>query len=127
MKTPEEIKHAMMICSGINGSCAGCEYFDGQRYKGHGCLQHQLLTDAMIYVNYLEEHADAFYEMIPQWIGVKDSFPEDDGRYLVWTGDRVEIADYWGDGEWANHDYGVMVYGVTHWMKLPKMPINDWA
>ena len=59
------------------------------------------------------------------WISVKDRLPENADRVLVSQGevDDVEIAYYFHgfgwkmlDSEWHN------IYGVTHWMPLPKPP-----
>lgn len=75
-------------------------------------------------IAYIEAGVDVLIKAVPTWISVKDRPPEDGGRYIVWADDHIETADYWGDGKWANHDYGVMISGVTHWMPLPEKPID---
>ena len=35
---------------------------------------------------------------------------------------EVELATYYGDGEWLTPDLGNLTRFVTHWMELPKPP-----
>lgn len=124
MKTPEKIKNALEYVS-IKDISEKLALLKKTGYSTYEYVE-DIAADALVYINYLEEHADAFYDLVPHWISVNDRLPEDDGHYLVWNNDRMEVAHYWGNGEWANHDYGVMVYGVTHWMTLPEQPTKDW-
>lgn len=68
-----------------------------------------------------------FEESKPRWFDVKENLPQDDGNYLVFTSDNnsVEIATYYGDGEWLTPDLTNLTSLVTHWMTLPKLPEED--
>ena len=68
-----------------------------------------------------------FEEAKPRWLNVKENLPQDDGNYLVFTSDNnlVEIATYYGDGEWLTFDLANLTPFVTHWMPLPKLPKED--
>jgi len=74
-----------------------------------------------------------------EWIDVKDELPKDDGEFLVCFYGDVTTKEFnpWvsGDGEnsyawfeWENiPGYGSQkseILGVTHWMPLPKPPID---
>lgn len=53
MKTPEEIKKALEGC--IKEDCGGCPYVSDCLMKTH-----PLESDALVYINYLEEHVEAY-------------------------------------------------------------------
>lgn len=118
MRSPERIKYELeneLAC------CAKCDYCYPTNGNPYGCedraYQIGIADDALEYIQQLEA-------AVPQWISVETP-PEDDERYIVWDGNQVEIAEYWGDGEWANHRFGVMICGVTHYMPLPEPPKEE--
>ena len=57
------------------------------------------------------------------WIDVTRALPGDDSTYLVWNGNRYDVATYWGDGEWIIN--GEAATDVTHWMPLPPAPEEE--
>lgn len=59
----------------------------------------------------------------PRWINVEDRLPDDDDSYLVWNGNHIFVAIYWGGGEWMFDSYAT--HEVTHWMPLPEPPKED--
>lgn len=59
----------------------------------------------------------------PRWIPVTERLPDDDDSYLVWNGNNIFVAIYWGDGEWMFDSY--TTHEVTHWMPLPELPKED--
>ena len=58
-------------------------------------------------------------EMEPAWIAMSDKLPEEDGSYIVCTklGAVCTATFNVKLGRW-----GHSMYGVTHWMRLPKPP-----
>ena len=61
---------------------------------------------------------------VPKWISVEERLPENDANYLVFTSDanEVDLATYYGDGEWLTPDLCNLTRFVTHWMPLPEWP-----
>lgn len=125
MKTPDEIKKGLLICSGGFGDCAECPYHQIPA----ACMK--LSQDALAYIHQLENHIGELTEKVaqleaaqPKWISVEERLPENDDNYLVFTSDKneAEIATYYGDGEWLTHDLTNLTRLVTHWMPLPSMP-----
>ena len=57
------------------------------------------------------------------WIRVEDRLPDDDDSYLVWNGNHIFVAIYWGDGEWMFDSHAT--HEVTHWLPLPETPKED--
>ncbi len=58
-----------------------------------------------------------------RWISVEDRLPDDDDSYLVWNGNHIFVAIYWGDGEWMFDSHAT--HEVAHWMPLPEPPKED--
>lgn len=58
-----------------------------------------------------------------RWIPVMERLPEDDDSYLVWNGNHIFVAIYWGGGEWMFDSYAT--HEVTHWMPLPELPKEE--
>ncbi len=58
----------------------------------------------------------------PRWINVDDRLPDDDDSCLVWNGNHIFVAIYWGDGEWMFDSYACE---ITHWMPLPEPPKDE--
>lgn len=131
MKTPDEIKKGLSMCSGeTRRTCSECPY-----YLGEACCD-QCESDALAYIRQLEAEK-------PRWISVEDRLPETTGRCLALFEDgRVADVGYdeciddgcrfgewidifeprslgFLDSEWNPHD------GITHWMPLPEPPKDD--
>ena len=63
----------------------------------------------------------------PKWISVKDRLPEDDRNVLVYDDHDIQFWVAWHDesnNKWYTQE-GDRVYGVTHWMPLPKLPEGE--
>ena len=137
MKTPEGIKKALQCRSNL-WYCVlhDCAYYND---KIPMCSQN-VARDALSYIQQLEHNIGELTEKIMQlgkernallvdskWISVKEKLPENDDNYLVFTSDKneVEIATYYGDGEWLTHDLTNLTPFVTHWMPLPKEEVKN--
>ena len=129
MKTPEEIKKALRICSGkLLDYCDACNYCN---WSSDCACNSRMCADALDYIQQLENHIGELTEKVaqleeaqPKWFSVKEWLPENDDNYLVFTSDKneAEIATYYGDGEWLTHDLTNLTRLVTHWAPLPSMP-----
>ena len=129
MKTPDEIKKALRICSGkLLDYCDACNYCN---WSSDCACNSRMCADALDYIQQLENHIGELTEKVaqleeaqPKWFSVKEWLPENDDNYLVFTSDKneAEIATYYGDGEWLTHDLTNLIRLVTHWMPLPSMP-----
>ena len=56
-----------------------------------------------------------------EWISIEDELPQEDGKYLIITPDGyIKLIQYY------EHHGGTFFGGViaTHWMPLPKPPIQ---
>lgn len=122
MKTPEEIKRGLECCVVDVDRVARCGDCPYAAECGVGVVE--LESDALAYIQQLEARISELAETMSQWISAKTP-PEDDERYIVFDGSQIEVADYWGDGKWANHRFGVMICGVTHYIPLPKVPKEE--
>lgn len=118
MKTPDEIKRGLEVCTGFEG-CAACPYHDEGM---HGCVG--LEEDALAYIQQLEAK-------VPRWIGVKERLPERGYKVLTVNGHGyIRIFALWKktEREWCwiddaghfNH-----VNDITHWMEMPELPEEE--
>ena len=129
MKTPDEIKKVLRICSGkLLDYCDACNYCN---WSSDCACNSRMCADALDYIQQLENHIGELTEKVaqleeaqPKWFSVKEWLPENDDNYLVFTSDKneAEIATYYGDGEWLTHDLTNLTRLVTHWAPLPSMP-----
>lgn len=93
MKTPEEIKKGLEMCSVIRGRCKGCPY-DGEAE----CVSNHS-ADALAYIQQLEDHIGELTEKVaqleaalPKWISVEERLPEK--REIVVVTDGTHAWDY---------------------------------
>lgn len=116
MKTAEEIKKGLecrirlteRLCDGL---CSKCQFSVPElSYKEIYCV-------VLKYIQQLEAQ-------VPKWISVEERLPENDANYLVFTSaaNEVDLATYYGDGEWLAPDLCNLTRFVTHWMPLPEAP-----
>lgn len=137
MKTADEIKRALEICSS-RGDCAKCPYPEGE------CFSDLMEKDARGYILQLENHIGELTEKVvqleaaqPKWISVAERLPEDDAEVLTHAvdcngGSAFAITSY------THHMHGYNIEGwcspwqhfhnyyiVTHWMPLPVPPRSD--
>lgn len=131
MKTPEEIKRGLECCVVDVDRVARCGDCPYAAECGVGVVE--LESDALAYIEQLEAEREGLLQKLQQpynagqptrWISAEMP-PEDDERYIVFDGNQIEVADYWGNGKWANHRFGVMICDVTHYMPLPKVPKEE--
>jgi hypothetical protein len=69
---------------------------------------------------------------IPQWISVKEQLPETSEWVVVWycdkNGEYFPTVGMYRDGGWFtdvdNNDSAFPPVKITHWMKLPKPPVQ---
>lgn len=136
-KTPEEIKRGLECCLDEAEGLADCTDYPYVIVCSTDFDTSALERDALAYIRQLEAEREELQKKLlqavihlrdrakmSQWISA-ETLPEDYERYIVWDGNQIEVADYWGDGKWANHRFGVMICGVTHYMPLPKVPKED--
>lgn len=142
MKTPDEIKKGLLICSGGFGDCAECPYHQIPA----ACMK--LSQDALAYIHQLENHIGELTEKVaqleaaqPKWISVEERLPELNTTVLliahgwesqlVYIGklEKVESEESWLTGlvskasEWTVYGFSYLREPiVTHWMPLPSMP-----
>lgn len=124
MKTPEEIKKGLKCC--IEENCGECPYISNCQARTH-----PLQFDALTYINYLEEHVEAYMKAVPKWISVADKLPSetDDGKNFM-TRYKYKIDTYekrcavlaWRANRGKFEMEGFQGMHVTHWMPLPKTP-----
>ena len=131
MESNEKIKKALQCRSNL-WYCIldDCIYYSD---KTSICTQN-IARDALGYIQQLEHQIGELTEKVsqleeeqPKWTSVEEKLPENDDNYLVFTSDKneVEIATYYGDGEWLTHDLTNLTRLVTHWMPLPLPPKED--
>lgn len=125
MKTPDEIKKGLLICSGGFGDCAECPYHQIPA----ACMK--LSQDALAYIHQLENHIGELTEKVaqleaaqPKWISVEERLPDEPGEVLACVYGRICIA--WYSNRCFETPSGMVFYAcenaVTHWMPLPEPP-----
>lgn len=62
----------------------------------------------------------------PRWIKIKDEFPVEDGKYLVYDGRHIRFESF-KDGYFIFSDFPEVFYDnnqlpFTHWMPSPQPP-----
>lgn len=127
MKTPDEIKKGLEICSS-RGDCAKCPYPEGE------CFSDLVEKDAHGYILQLENHIGELTEKVtqleaaqPKWISVEERLPDEPGEVLACVYGRICIA--WYSNRCFETPSGMVFYAcenaVTHWMPLPEPPKED--
>lgn len=119
MKSPDEIKKGLVICSCDEGrdKCVRCPYFDGTCRNDLNAIE----KDALALIQQLEAQA-------PRWISVEERLPEDEkdvavivklqkGNWMYLTAFRLPYG-----GWWINKGAGLDYAEITHWMPLPEPP-----
>ena len=146
MKTPDEIKKALRICSGkLLDYCDACNYCN---WSSDCACNSRMCADALDYIQQLENHIGEFTEKVaqleaaqPKWISVEERLPEPNTTVLhiahgwesqlVYIGklEKVESEKSWLTGlvskasEWTVYGFSYLREPiVTHWMPLPSMP-----
>ena len=104
----EKVKEAVKRC-GLDSECVGCPY------ENQHCSE--LDRDIITVIDCLEAK-------VPRWISVKESLPDENGKYLVHAHHWLEGIEpiikcsFWHSGKWDKCD----AYIVDHWMPLPEAP-----
>lgn len=134
MRTPEEIKRGMEICSEMCNSasaCKVCPYDDECRKlaEEEGVAPGSaMMRDAIEYIQRLEDHLREVTQKTPQWNSVYTQMPKDGQHVLTVNGDGVMEVLYY-DKEWPNAFCGcgglLKVCNITHWMPLPEAPNEE--
>ena len=139
MKTPDEIKKALRICSGkLLDYCDACNYCN---WSSDCACNSRMCADALDYIQQLENHIGELTEKVaqleaaqPRWISVIDELPVPDTRVIVSAIDNdgesiVAITEHthrlYGLGltGWVEPwQYFSCNYKITHWMPLPEAP-----
>lgn len=127
MKTPEEIKKGLEICSSPKNchDCKDCPYENENCDEG-------LNGDAYAYIQQLEDHIGGLAKMVPRWISVKEREPEPFVSVLGYIPNNdpfppvrecfrvcVGEADAYYFPALAEHE------DITHWMEIPEPPKED--
>lgn len=146
MKTPDEIKKALRICSGkLLDYCDACNYCN---WSSDCACNSRMCADALDYIQQLENHIGELTEKVaqleeaqPKWISVEERLPEPNTTVLliahgwesqlVYIGklEKVESEKSWLTGlvskasEWTVYGFSYLKEPiVTHWMPLTSMP-----
>lgn len=133
MKTPEEIKKGLAICT-EDKSCRDCPY------DNESCDM-QLERDALTYIQRLEQRIVEINKTSPRWISVKERLPEQDQDVLLiahgWKHQTIYVGKLhhmepvtsWLTGvtskesEWEIEGWSYLRDPlVTHWMEIPEPP-----
>ena len=143
MKTPDEIKKALRICSGkLLDYCDACNYCN---WSSDCACNSRMCADALDYIQQLEHHIGELTEKVaqleaaqPKWISVEERLPEPNTTVLliahgwepqlVYIGklEKVESEKSWLTGlvskasEWTVYGFSYLKEPiVTHWMPIP--------
>lgn len=137
MKTPDEIKKGMGCCARLkfpNAYCDNCPYLVKAAEHLWECKSPEILTDALAYIQQLEDQIRDLTKMVPKWISVEERLPEDNANVLVYAiGNNehsvIAMTSYthnmYGfniEGWRAPWQYFFYEYKITHWMQLPEPP-----
>lgn len=122
MKTPEEIKDALLKHASAGNYCLACSYHNDPYEPEIRCADN-MCYDAHEYIEILEDYNREIFKRMPKWISVKERLPENLEKCLTCSkvngfkiGCYTEVgfimtAGYWGE--------------PTHWMPLPDLPRED--
>lgn len=137
MKTPDEIKKGMGCCARLkfpNAYCDNCPYLVKAAEYLWECKSPEILTDALAYIQQLEDQIRDLTKMVPKWISVEERLPENNANVLVYAiGNNehsvIAMTSYthnmYGfniEGWRAPWQYFFHEYKITHWMPLPELP-----
>lgn len=118
MKSPEEIKYTLHWCWNreTNNQCIECPY------KNEDCGR-ALETDALAYIQQLEQRLVEANETSPRWISVMERLPEKGDpvvalchyefapdKYYIMSERYTPYSNMWLDGS------------VRYWIPLPPLP-----
>ena len=67
---------------------------------------------------YEKGFADGMLSRKGEWISVEERLPDQDGKYLVYTGRGFVLTAYY----YETNAFGFEFWDVTHWMPLPEAP-----
>lgn len=120
MKTPEEIKNGLGLCSKAHSNiCGKCPYnCDSAR-----CIRY-MVKDALAYIQRLEQRIVEVNKTSPRWISVKEREPEHNGIYYCHTRMWGNIMCRYVDGRWADDKvrFSDFPRRPTHWLEIPEIP-----
>ena len=135
MKTPDEIKKALRICSGkLLDYCDACNYCN---WSSDCVCNSRMCADALEYIQQLEHHIGELTEKVaqleaaqPKWISVEDRLPEEFLPVIVYMPDeyhcqKVREGYLKLDRYWEAAYYSRKPGEVTYWANLPEPPKED--
>ncbi len=135
MKTPDEIKKALRICSGkLLDYCDACNYCN---WSSDCACNSRMCADALEYIQQLEHHIGELTEKVaqleeaqPKWISVEERLPKQYVSVLVYMPDEyprptVHEGYLMPDGIWESAHYLRNPDEVTHWAYMPEPPKED--
>ena len=120
MKSPDEIKKGLEICSCDEGrdKCVRCPYFDGTCRNDLNAIE----KDALALIHQLEAK-------VPRWISVEERLPDVNADVVLIIprndGPCIRVGWLRESGRWWAAGQGLVPYEVTHWMPLPEPPKED--
>lgn len=125
MKTPEEIKTGVELCTTkvISGDLKTCDLDCSYRVEGVWC-RNALAHDTLEYIQNLEAK-------VPKWISVEERLPEEGKFVLLQYAKNAQNPTLHARNTMAvgRYEYGMfLVEGcsvkITHWMPLPEPPVE---
>lgn len=128
MKTSEEIKRGLKLCSheghGEEIICGHCPY-DSNSCAVLICTR-RLSADALAYIQQLEtENHQLLKDRSPRWISVEERLPEDTGKYIVCTTKGSVYCTRFIVHSWRRDFQTDINTHITHWMPMPEPPKED--
>lgn len=134
MKTPEEIKKGLEVCTRdaneMLRECEGCPYYIENNFL---CGISNMQKDALAYIEQLEERIakrDDYIQKLEdnqlKWISVRDQLPQD-GQKIVMINAKYPSITLQGIYQADKTPDTIRVLGfgigkVTHWMPTPEPP-----
>ena len=127
MKTPEEIKKGLFVCSDLEGNCPYCPYAVNSKPEPEGMCVKELANDALPYIQQLEAQ-------VPKWISVHDALPGMDEKVLfhpmcneksIYIGKLTYVGESNAVYFAVRNGKRKVVYSATHWMPLPELPKEE--
>ena len=136
MKTPDEIKKGLECCFLECDDTSPVDYCRACPYQPNGLCFRSLITDALAYIQQLEDHIRDIQKMVPKWISVEDGLPERNEVVVVTDGKHTwEYGEFNGlafcfsndnpnprQWNWKNHTVRYVEWWMPKNTALPEPP-----
>ena len=125
MKTPDEIKKGLECCFFECDDTSPVDHCRACPYRPNGLCFRSLITDALAYIQQLEDHIRDLTKKVPKWISVEERLPENCVEVLLYYKKGYLSMGYWDDDlcEWDGMTDEKIVR-PDYWMPLPE-PLKE--